>query len=112
MLFLSRGATRLTKDNKGQPTLTLCCLDRIAHLQVESWTLFWKGQDAVDFWRANEHKLQPGAALNVVATNLRSNTVGRTIAITARVVSLSFAPPAHAKEPEHFAQPARQGAPA
>lgn len=92
MVFLSRGGVRLTKDSEGEPTLTLMCLDRIANHQVEPWALFWKGQAAAEFWRAHEHKLQPGTPLNVTVENMRSHTAGRTVEITARVVSCQLAP--------------------
>ena len=92
MLFLSRGGVRLTKDSKGEPTLTLMCLDRIANHQVEPWAIFWKGEAAAEFWRANEQKLQPGTPMNVVVENMRSHAVGQSIEITARVVSCALAP--------------------
>ena len=92
MLFLSRGGVRLTKDSKGEPTLTLMCLDRIANYQVEPWALHWKGQAAADFWRTHEQQLQPGCPLQVVTENHRAHAAGRTIEITARVLSCSLAP--------------------
>jgi hypothetical protein len=98
MLFLSRGGVRLTKDGKGEPTLTLMCLDRIANHQVEPWAIFWKGHAAAEFWRANEQKLQPGTAINVTVENMRSHAVGRSIEITARVVSCALVTPAQGAE--------------
>jgi hypothetical protein len=95
MLFLSRTPPSMSKDTKGEPTVTLMCLDRIANHQVEPWALFWKGQEAADFWRANEQALQPGTPLSVTVENMRSHTAGRTVEITARVVSCQLAPPAH-----------------
>ena len=95
MVFLSRGGVRLTKDSKGEPTVTLMCLDRIANHQVEPWALFWKGQEAADFWWANEQALQPGTPLSVTVENMRSHTAGRTVEITARVLSCQLAQPAH-----------------
>lgn len=93
MLFLSRGTPRLTQDSKGAPSLTLLCVDRIANYQVEPWALHWKGQEAADFWAANAAKLTPGTPLQVVADNLRAHAAGRTIEITARVVSCSLVQP-------------------
>lgn len=92
MVFLSRGGARLNKDSKGEPTVTLMCLDRIANHQVEPWVLFWKGQDAADFWQHNATKLQPGTPLNVTVENMRSHTAGRTVEITARVIGCELAP--------------------
>jgi hypothetical protein len=92
MVFLSRGGARLTKDSKGEPTLTLMCLDRIANHKVEPWALFWNGAEATEFWHINEHRLQPGTPLNVVVENMRSHAAGRSIEITAHVVSLTLVP--------------------
>jgi hypothetical protein len=97
MLFLSRGGVRLTHDGKGEPTLTLQCVDRIANYQVEPWALFWKGQAAVDFYATHGDKLTPGTPMVVQVQNLRSHTTGRTVEITARVKQLTLAPAAHTK---------------
>ena len=97
MLFLSRGGVRLTHDGKGEPTLTLHCVDRIANYQVEPWALLWKGQAAADFYAMHGDKLTPGAPMVVQVQNLRSHTAGRTVEITARVTQLTLAPSAHPK---------------
>ena len=97
MLFLSRGGVRLTRDGKGEPTLTLQCVDRIANYQVEPWALFWKGQAAADFYATHGDKLTPGTPFVATVENLRSHTAGRTVEITARVTHLTFAPTAHPK---------------
>ena len=92
MLFLSRTPPSMAKDVKGEPTLTLLCVDRIANHQVEPWKLIWKGQAAVDFWRGHGKQLVPGTPLSVVTQNLRVHTFGRMAEITARVVSLALVP--------------------
>jgi hypothetical protein len=97
MVFLSRGGVRLTRGGKGEPTLTLQCVDRIANHQVEPWALFWKGQDAADFYAHHREKLVPGTPLTVCVDNMRSHTMGRTVEITARVTRLTLAPAAHVK---------------
>lgn len=97
MLFLSRGGVRLTHDGKGEPTLTLQCVDRIANHQVGPWALFWEGQDAADFYATYADKLTPGTPMVVQVQNLRSHTAGRTVEITARVTQLTLAPAAHPK---------------
>lgn len=86
MLFLSRTPPCMAKDGKGEPTLTLLCVDRIANHQVEPWKLVWKGQAAVDFHRAHAQQLVPGAPLSVVADNMRTRTFGHMAEVTARVV--------------------------
>ncbi len=58
MLFLSRTPPALAKDNNGQWTVTLLCVDRIANHQVEPWKLVWKGQQAADWLRVGA--LWPG----------------------------------------------------
>ncbi len=98
MLFLSRGGVRLTRDGKGEDTLTLQCVDRIANHQVEPWALFWKGKDAADFYAAHRDKLTPGAPMLVQVQNLRSHTAGRTVEITARVTHLTLPPRRAPKE--------------
>ena len=98
MLFLSRAPARLTKDSKNGPTVTLVCVDRIANHQVEPWVLFWKGQAAADFWVAHGHLLLPGTPIDVTVDNMRSHTAGRTVEITARVLSLALAPAARKAE--------------
>lgn len=86
MLFLSRTTPSLSKDGKGEPTLTMLCVDRIANHQVEPWKLVWKGQAAVDFWHAHRAMLLPGTPLAVVADNLRTHHFGRMTEVTARVL--------------------------
>lgn len=93
MLFLSRTPPSMAKDAKGEPTLTLLCVDRIANHQVEPWKLVWKGQAAVDFWRGHAAQLQPGTPLAVVTQNMRVHTFGRMAEITARVALCSLVQP-------------------
>lgn len=86
MLFLSRTPPTMGKDTKGEPTLTLVCVDRIANHQVEPWKLVWKGQPATDFWRNHAAKLLPGTPLAVVTENMRTHNFGHMTEVTARVV--------------------------
>ncbi len=88
MLFLSRTAPTLTKDNRGEWTVTLLCVDRIANHQTEPWKLIWKGQQAADWFSAHLAKLQPGAVLCTVADNIPTHTMGRMTEVTARVSAL------------------------
>lgn len=88
MLFLSRTPPALTKDNRGEWTVTLLCVDRIANHQVEPWKLIWKGQQAADWFDANKPKLQPGTVLCAVVDNIRTHTMGRMTEITARASAL------------------------
>lgn len=97
MLFLSRGGVRLTRDAKHEPTLTLLCVSRIANHQVEPWALFWKGDEAAAFYAAHSADLTAGAPLTVEACNLRAHSTGRTVEITARVISCALAPAAQPK---------------
>lgn len=99
MLFLSRTPPSMAKDAKGEPTLTMLCVDRIANHQVEPWKLVWKGQAAVDFWRSHSAHLQPGAALAVVAQNMRVHTFGRMAEVTARVVLCALVQPLNKQGP-------------
>lgn len=101
MLFLSRTPPSLSKDAKGEPTLTLLCVDRIANHQVEPWKLVWKGQAAVDFWRGQSAQLQPGTPLAVVTENLRVHTFGRMAEITARVVMCALVQPLNKQGAPH-----------
>lgn len=93
MLFLSRTPPQLAKDAKGEPTLTLLCVDRIAHHATEPWKLIWKGQAATDFWRGHAAQLLPGTPLAVVAENMRTHAFGRMTEVTARVVLCSLVQP-------------------
>lgn len=93
MLFLSRTPPSLSKDAKGEPTLTLLCVDRIANHQVEPWKLVWKGQAAVNFMRAHAQQLVPGAPLSVVTENLRTHTFGMRSEMSARVVLCALVQP-------------------
>lgn len=93
MLFLSRTPPSMAKDAKGEPTLTLLCVDRIANHQVEPWKLVWKGQAAVDFWRGHAAQLLPGAPLAVVTENMRTHSFGRMSEITTRVVLCALVQP-------------------
>jgi hypothetical protein len=88
MLFLSRTPPALTKDSKGEWTVTLLCVDRIANHQVEPWKLIWKGQQAADWFDAHRARLLPGAVLCAVADNIRTHTMGRMTEITARASAL------------------------
>ena len=104
MLFLSRTRPSLSKDAKGEPTLTMLCVDRIANHQTEPWKLVWKGTSAVAFWRAHAAQLLPGTPLCVVCENMRTHHMGHLTEITARVLlcSLVQAPtPKQHKEPQH-----------
>lgn len=86
MLFLSRTTPSMSKDAKGEPTLTMLCVDRIANRQVEPWKLVWKGQSATEFWRAHAAQLLPGTPLAVVTENMRTHNFGRMTEVSARVV--------------------------
>lgn len=88
MLFLGRAPVTLAKDSRGEWTVTLLCVDRIANHQVEPLKLIWKGQQAADWFDANKPKLQPGAVLCAVADNIRTHTMGRMTEITARASAL------------------------
>ena len=87
-LFLSKTPPALTKDSRGEWTVTLLCVDRIANHQTEPWKLIWKGQQAADWLDANRPKLQPGAVLCAVVDNIRTHTMGRMTEITARASAL------------------------
>ena len=97
MVLLSRTPPALNKDVRGQWVVTLQCVDRIANHQVEPWALFWKGQDAADFYAHHREKLVPGTPLTVCVDNMRSHTMGRTVEISARVNRLALAPAAQPK---------------
>jgi hypothetical protein len=86
MLFLSKTPPALTKDSRGEWTVTLLCVDRIANHQTEPWKLIWKGQQAANWLDANRPKLQPGAVLRVGVENMRTHSVGRITEITAKVL--------------------------
>jgi len=85
MLFLSRTPPALAKDNNGQWTVTLLCVDRIANHQVEPWKLVWKGQQAADWLDAHRARLLPGAVLCAVVDNIRVRSAGSISEVTAKV---------------------------
>lgn len=90
MLFLSRTPPTLTKDSRGEWSVTFVCVDRIANHQVEPWRLIWKGQQAANWLDANKAKLTPGTPLAVITENLRTHTMGRFAEVTAKVIALAM----------------------
>ena len=90
MLFLSRTPPSLTKDGRGDWSVTLLCVDRIANHQTEPWKLIWKGQNAANWLHTHKANLTPGAALAVITDNIRTHTMGRITEITAKVHALAL----------------------
>ncbi|PUE20328.1 hypothetical protein B9Z48_05260 [Limnohabitans sp. WS1] len=90
MLFLSRTPPTLTKDSKGEWTVTLLCVDRIATQQVESWRIFWKGQQAANWFDDNKTHLTPGTPLVFMTENLRTHTMGKFSEITAKATAVAL----------------------
>lgn len=90
MLFLSRTQPSLTKDSRGEWSVTLLCVDRIANHQTEPWKLIWKGQDAANWLDANKARLTAGTPLAVITENIRTHTMGRITEITAKVTALAL----------------------
>lgn len=91
MLFLSRTPPALTKDSKGEWTVTLLCVDRIANHQVEPWKLIWKGQQAANWLDSHKAHLTPGTPLAVITENIRTHTMGRITEITAKAFAVAVA---------------------
>lgn len=90
ILFLSRTPPCLTKDSKGEWTVTLLCVDRIANHQVEPWRVIWKGQQAANWLDTHISQLTPGTPLAVITENLRTHNMGRFSEIIAKATAVAL----------------------
>lgn len=69
-LFLGKTGALASTATDGTFVLTLLAHDQISAHQSVPWRITWCGLNAKLFWRAHQHEMKPGRALDIETTRL------------------------------------------